>query len=211
MTNNSEREALVFIGPPTSGKTSHSQRFAQEWAGIDKPIKGSDIIPDLVPVYEKKRELIPDEVFLAKLKECLSQEKRRRVVFDNIPRTAAQATCLSEWAQMNGVSLTTLVLELSRDEILYRFQTRTFCPVDRESYHPVLKPPVMEGFCDKHPNTCLIPRPGDSRENLSAIQRYRDELAVILPVLGRNGITFHIDALGQVSTVGEVVANAIRL
>lgn len=195
------KRALVFIGPPTSGKTSHALKTADLWR--IRAIQGRDIVPELVADYEKNRLLIPDSIFLYRLARRLSglNSLERHAIFDNIPRTKSQVELLVGWAKQEGFRLLTILLKLPDEEILYRFNTRLACPVDGESYHPILKPSRIPGICDKH-NVALEKRTGDNEQNLyHAINLYESMLREIYPILEQNSELLEIDAIGTVEEV----------
>ena len=206
------KRALVFIGPPTSGKTSHALRTAELWGA--RAIQGRDIVPELVSDYERGRFLIPDSIFLYRLAMRLSRvpvSSGRQIVFDNIPRTRSQAELLIGWARQEGFKLFTILLKLEREEILYRFNTRLACPVDGESYHPLLKPSRIPNICDKH-NVTLVKRTGDNEENLDyAIGLYESQLREIYPVLNDNSELLELSAEGPVGQVFTRISSLVPM
>lgn len=208
LTSPTCKEAFVFIGPPTSGKSSHTITFAEILDA--RLVRGRDIVPDMVSQYEGDRQLIPDEVYLpalSRILEGIGQSEERIIFFDNIPRTRAQAQLLSEWGNRTSVKLHTLVLVLSKEEVLYRFQKRLTCPKCGSSYHPILKPSRVEGRCDRD-LTDLKPRIGDRGESIeSAYQHYETVVQEVIPDLQMIGEVHRISALGTVPEIANIIAS----
>lgn len=206
------KEAFVFIGPPASGKSSHTNTFTEIIGG--KLIRGRDVFPELVSQYEAGRQLIPDDKFLPALErtlEAVAQEARGLYFFDNIPRTPKQAEVLVDWSARINAKLRTAVLVLPRDEVLYRFQRRLVCPECGTSYHPNLKPSRVDGKCDRDLSD-LKPRVGDKEDNIDqAYSHYEDILKGVVPILARAGSVEYISAHGTVSETASTIALKFNL
>ncbi|RJQ31211.1 MAG: hypothetical protein C4562_06465 [Actinobacteria bacterium] len=202
--NDYSGDAFVFLGPPASGKTSHTVTFAEILNA--ELVRGRDIVPVMVPHCEGTRSLIPDRQFAPALKERLSRLTRNPIFFDNIPRTAPQAEVLVDWAQGLEKVIRTVVLSLSEEEVLYRFQAREACPLCGESYHPLLKPSRVENRCDKD-LSYLVRRSGDKPENIKrAFVNYRIMIKEVVPVLKRGGTVYHLSAVGTVAQTASRIA-----
>lgn len=205
------RQGFVFLGPPTSGKTSHTMTFAEILGA--KLIRGREILPDLASQHEGSRSLIPDSKFLPALARTLiglEQENSIRYFFDNIPRTAPQAEMLVDWSHKLGLKINTVVLSLSEDEVRYRFETRTACPKCNSSYHPLLKPSRVEGRCDKD-LAVLVPRSGDKEENVARSYRAFELMSrKVVPVLEGGGYVYHVSAVGSIAVTASRIVQALQ-
>lgn len=190
------KRAFVFLGPPTSGKTTQAIFLTETTQG--KLLRGRDILPELLGVYESSRTLIPDESFIPSLQKLLQREIAGTVIFDNIPRTREQAKVLMRWSKRSGIELHAVILSLTEEEVVRRALGRRVCPVCGESYHPEVKPPRRDGMCD-HDKTRLIQRQGDSAELVrKAYHNYEQAECTLLDVLSKEGKLHHVLASGQV-------------
>src|SRR3989338_3111110 len=121
------KNIFLFIGPPTGGKSTQAL-FLSETIRIPV-VRSRDIVPDLVVVYSGNRDLIPDDVFVPRLRNLLESTSHHSLIFDNLPRTMEQASFLLQWANTNEVGLQVINLNLTRDEVISRAQGRLVCPV----------------------------------------------------------------------------------
>lgn len=196
-------ECLIFIGPPTSGKTSHTSSFSRR-LGVST-FKGSEVALSLTSQYEPQRLMIPDDIFVPRLRAALAVLTPPFQVFDNVPRTGLQAEMVEKWSKAFFWSLNTLVLELPLEEALARSAVREVCSACQEPYHPQVKPALQVGQCD----LCHSPlerRAGDNPDKVVlSYERYIREREQILPVLSQSSRVYLVDAMGMVNSVASQI------
>jgi len=79
-----DRTVYIFMGPPTSGKSSVASLLSKEFR--TRLIRGRDVVPNLTETYGSFRSLIPDRIFLPKLKGKMDGlGDRENITLDNIP------------------------------------------------------------------------------------------------------------------------------
>lgn len=206
------RETYIFLGPPTSGKST----LAKIFAGILNVsiVRGKHISPGLVSFYEKDRLLIPDEQYVPALEEYLEgQDIRvsRSVVLDNIPRTAKQALVICKWGTDNGFKVRSVLLHLEEDEVVSRFEERRVCENCDTSYHPKLYPATSDGRCLAD-GAELIKRLGDRIEEIRrGYQSYEKLVETVMPILSRKGEVVEIDASGTILETSQILAARLGL
>lgn len=206
------KETYIFLGPPTSGKSTLGKIFG----GIldASIIRGKHISPELSSFYEKDRLLIPDELYVPALTEYLKEQDVRTshsVVFDNIPRTVEQAIAVCRWGVDNGFKIRSILLHLEEDEVVSRFEERRVCKNCDTSYHPKLYPATSDGRCLAD-GAELVKRPGDRVEEIRrGYQNYEKLLETVMPVLYKEGEVVKIDASGTILETSQILAARLGL
>lgn len=192
------KDAYIFAAsPPTAGKTTQAIFLSETTKA--RLVRGKDIVPELSHLASTSRDLIPDEIFLPRLEQRLQSLTDSRIIFDNIPRTLAQAELLKTWAERSNTNLHIVELDLSEKEVRKRIQERQVCPQCGESFHPLLKPSSQPNICDID-GSKLLKKGGD---DLTLVEKsYSHHLNLrkeISDVLKDGTATFHsIPASGTV-------------
>lgn len=201
-------KAFIFIGPPTSGKTTLTQNLTSfTGAGL---LRGKDILPVMSGLFAKTRDLIPDREFIPALVDRLNTQTSKKLILDNIPRTPYQAQKVIEWATEKGTSLYVVRLRLTEDQVVDRGAYRLTCPCCSASYHPVLKPSAIANKCDSD-GTELQKREGDKPELLrKSFRKHMAEADHIVAVLGNNAAIFNIPAASSVKDTEEQMLREIN-
>ncbi len=198
----SRKFSLIFIGPPTSGKSTFTTYFEET---LHLPVINASMVvdPEYIP---GDGSLIDDAFFISSLQKRLSSEPPTGHIFDGIPRTANQVQILAEWSIGHGFPLHIIDLDLSREEVLNRTLNRELCSKCRESYHHKVKPPKNPGRCDVDGNS-LIRR---SDDNINVVNRrldlFHQERNDILTAFGNLGLKVHsIDANGPIKATARKI------
>lgn len=200
------KEIYILLGPPTSGKSTLAKIFAETLGAT--VIRGKQVFPELVPLYEKDRLLIPDSDYVPVLREYLESTgiKSQHIILENIPRTAQQALVVAEWSVASRCRTRSIRLHLEEEEVIERFQKRRVCPNCDTSYHPKLYPASSDGRCSID-GAELVARAGDKVDEIKrGYQRYRDLLETVIPVLNRFGEELCIDASGTILETSCIIA-----
>jgi adenylate kinase len=184
--------AIVFFGPPGSGKGTQASRLAAS-AGIPQ-ISTGDLLRSHVargtalgaiakPIMESGA-LVPDDLVTKMLKERLSErDAKSGAIFDGYPRTVAQARSLEALLKDEGGRVDAVLFIDVPDAIL----------VDR-----LLKRATLEGRAD------------DTKETIAERLRvYREKTAPLAELYQKAGTLVTIDGDRSVETVAADVTAAL--
>jgi len=185
--------AIVFFGPPGSGKGTQASRLAAS-LGIPQ-ISTGDLLRSHVarvtalgkiakPIMESGA-LVPDDLVTKMLKERLAEpDAKGGAIFDGYPRTVAQARSLEALLEDAGGRVDAVLFIDVPDAIL----------VDR-----LLKRAKLEGRAD------------DTRATISERLRvYRDKTAPLADLYRQAGLLATIDGNRSVEAVAADVSKAAR-
>jgi adenylate kinase len=186
------RSAIVFFGPPGSGKGTQASRLAAS-AGIPQ-ISTGDLLRSHVargtalgkvakPIMESGA-LVPDDLVTKMLKERLAErDAKSGAIFDGYPRTVAQARSLEALLKDAGGRVDAVLFIDVPDAIL----------VDR-----LLKRASLEGRAD------------DTKETIAERLRvYREKTAPLAELYKKAGTLVTIDGDRSVETVAADVTSAL--
>ena len=147
--------------------------------------------------YMDEGELVPDEITLGLVEECLAPggPLDDGFVLDGFPRTVLQAKELDRVLDGRGLDLA-INLEVPNEIVLDRLAGRRVCENCQRVYHVNL-PPSVNWTCD----TCgghVVQRDDDTEEAIDRrLQVYEEQTVPIIDYYRELGI------LAQVSGVGE--------
>jgi adenylate kinase len=89
-----------------------------------------------------------------------------------------------------------------RDELMKRLTGRRSCPVCGEIYNIYSRPPKVDGFCDKHPETALSHRADDNEESVGTrLETYDTETRPLLDYYRESGRLSKVDGTGDVEDI----------
>lgn len=209
---------IVLFGPPGSGKGTQASLLKERFGAAH--ISTGDTLREAVANqtevglkakgFMEKGELVPDEVVIAIAKEKLASVGDQGFILDGFPRTIAQAEALDVALEEIGKPLDAVVnLKVDDEELVRRLSGRRVCPGCGEPYHVDTKKPAVEGKCDKCGGD-LVHRADDQAEAIrNRLQVYNNQTAPVLGYYESKGILKNIDAVGEISEIGNKVAEAI--
>ena len=177
---------IVFLGPPGSGKGTQAKQLADTTHLIH--LATGDIFREAVragtPLGKKIEDiihsgkLVPDELVSRVVFEKLQSMKRKTTGFllDGYPRTLDQARAFDRFSQQSGIPIdVVLFLDVEFDELVKRLAVRRQCPKCKEVYNLEIRPPRVEGLCDRC-GTELIHRLDDHADIvLERLEIYRSQ------------------------------------
>lgn len=138
-----EKQILIFLGAPGSGKGSLSQVCNKRlgWAQLStgnlcrKHTKEQTEIGQQIDFSIKSGKLISDSLIICMVKEWLSKhlEDYNVIMLDGFPRTVAQAAALKELltsADFSHLDQTIIKMTVPDEEIVQRLSGRSMCQND---------------------------------------------------------------------------------
>jgi len=160
---------VILLGPPGAGKGTQGNQLAQRLR-VPKIATG-DILRAAVregtelgrkaQSFMDAGELVPDDVILGLVRDCLQDAEASGAVFDGFPRNVAQAESLTEILRKTGRTLDAVaVLEVPDEEIVRRMSGRRTDPETGEVYHLDHNPPTADVAAR------VVQRPDDREETV---------------------------------------------
>jgi adenylate kinase len=171
---------VVLFGPPGSGKGTQAKLLTEKLSlphvstgdMLREHIQLGDALGLEVRDIIKAGHLVPDELVIRLVEERLDRpDCQVGVLLDGFPRTLRQAEMLVDLAELRGIPLLVIHLQVDYDVITARLTGRRLCPQCGTLYNIQLKPPIVAGRCDIE-GARLIVREDDKesviRERLAA-------------------------------------------
>jgi adenylate kinase len=206
---------LVLFGPPGAGKGTQAERLVEDFKlrylatgnmlreavreGSDLGLKAKE--------FMDRGDLVPDELIIAMIKECLSTpEAQRGFMLDGFPRTVKQAEALDEELEHLGRHLSAaLVFDVPEEEVVRRLSGRRVCVKGQHNFHVEFDPP-------KHPDRCdvdgsrLVVRDDDKPEVVERrLAQYREKTAPLVGYYEKKSILRRVDAARAADQVNDQI------
>ncbi len=192
---------IILFGPPGCGKGTHAQLLAKRWGFLIiatgdifrfEVAKGTEF-GERIKGYLARGELVSDELVLEVIRDRLSQNEKKGVIFDGFPRTLNQALGLDKLLKELRRELDMVFLfEISDEEVIHRLTTRRVCRNCGEIYNLESKPPKSPGRCD----ICggeLYQREDDKEETIKRrLAIYQKEAAEVIPFYEKRGLVHRV-------------------
>ena len=125
---------LILIGPPGAGKGTQGHRLSETYsipeistgALLRSAVHKGTQLGREAKNYMDRGALVPDEVMIGIVRECLAQEEiERGFILDGFPRTVAQAEALTQLSEEQKRPIEHVIsIEVSQDELLQRLAGR---------------------------------------------------------------------------------------
>jgi adenylate kinase len=212
--------AVIFLGPPGSGKGTQAKELARRFAAphlstgdmLREHVRaGTPLGMQAKPLMERG-ELVPDSLVLKIVAKRIEQpDCSHGFVFDGFPRTVAQAQWLGVLLKQHGFRRP-LVIHLVVDSslLLRRITGRRMCKVGGEIYNVYERPPKVDGRCDNDGGE-LVQRPDDREEViLPRLRAYEEQTAPLAAYYRRLGKLREIDAAKSIEEVAQQVLESVR-
>ena len=159
--------------------------------------------------YMDEGELVPDEITLGLVEECLAPggPLDDGFVLDGFPRTLHQAMELDRVIGDHGLDLA-INLEVPREIVLDRLAGRRVCENCQRVYH-VDMPPTQDWTCD----TCggrVVQRDDDTEEAIDRrLQIYEDLTVPIIDYYRERGMLVQVSGVGEGDEVFERLVKVV--
>jgi adenylate kinase len=208
---------LVMLGKQGAGKGTQASRVSEHFA--IPHLSTGDMFRDQAASgtafgLEAKRymdagELVPDEIVVGVVEECLARGGRlgNGFILDGFPRTLQQAHELDR--VLDGRPLDVAInIDVPRDIVLDRLAGRRVCESCQRVYH-VNMPPAHDWTCD----TCggrVVQRDDDSEEAIDRrLELYERETVPIIEYYRERGKLQVVDGVGEGDDVYERILKVV--
>ena len=206
---------LVLFGPPGAGKGTQAQRLVEDFnlrylaTGnmLREGVRNGSELGHKAKEYMDRGDLVPDELIIAMIKECLSTpEASLGFILDGFPRTVGQAEALDEELEHLGRRLSAaLLFDVPEEEVVRRLSGRRVCVKGQHNFHVEFDPP-------KHPDRCdvdgsrLIVREDDKPEVVERrLAQYREKTAPLMGYYEKKSILRRVDAARSADQVHDQI------
>ena len=206
---------LVLFGPPGAGKGTQAQRLVEDFnlrylaTGnmLREGVRNGSELGHKAKEYMDRGDLVPDDLIIAMIKECLSTpDASRGFILDGFPRTVGQAEALDEELEHLGRHLSAaLLFDVPEEEVVRRLSGRRVCVKGQHNFHVEFDPP-------KHPDRCdvdgsrLIVREDDKPEVVERrLAQYREKTAPLMGYYEKKSILRRVDAARSADQVHDQI------
>lgn len=210
---------LVLLGPPGAGKGTQASAIVEKYkiphistGDIFRAnIKEGTALGKEAKSYIDKGLLVPDELVVSIVKDrLLKDDCTKGFLLDGFPRTVNQAESLDSELSKMGIELDRVININANAEILIeRAVGRRICRECGATYHIKFNPPKVEGVCDKDRGE-LYQRDDDNESTVSTrINVYMEQTQPLIDYYGNKGLLLDVDGTLEISTVFELITEAL--
>jgi adenylate kinase len=210
---------LVLLGPPGAGKGTQASAIVEKYkiphistGDIFRAnIKEGTALGKEAKSYMDKGLLVPDELVVSIVKDrLLKDDCAKGFLLDGFPRTVNQADSLDSELSKMGIELDRVININANAEILIeRAVGRRICRECGATYHIKFNPPKVEGVCDKDGGE-LYQRDDDNESTVSTrINVYMEQTQPLIDYYGDKGLLLDVDGTLEISTVFELITEAL--
>ncbi len=210
---------LVLLGPPGAGKGTQASAIVEKYkiphistGDIFRAnIKEGTALGKEAKSYMDKGLLVPDELVVSIVKDrLLKDDCAKGFLLDGFPRTVNQAESLDSELSKMGIELDRVInINANADILIERAVGRRICRECGATYHIKFNPPKVEGVCDKDGGQ-LYQRDDDNESTVSTrINVYMEQTQPLIDYYGDKGLLLDVDGTLEISTVFELITEAL--
>ncbi|MGH9021551.1 MAG: adenylate kinase [Acidimicrobiia bacterium] len=203
---------VVIVGRQGAGKGTQAVRLADALGVphlstgdmLRAAAKGATELGMLARQYLERGELVPDEVVVGLVAECLTApEASVGFVLDGFPRTLAQAESLDGVLEPRGVEVV-VALSVPVEVVVARLSARRVCATCAANYS-LSAPPAKDWRCDACGGP-VVQRSDDVEEAIARrLALYDAETEPLIQFYRDRGVLVVVDGVGDEEAVFERV------
>ncbi len=212
--------ALLFLGPPGSGKGTQASRLAEQHGFVQlssgdalrRERKDGSEIGRKAAEYMDAGTLVPDEVITGVMLAAIDKlPSDTGFILDGFPRTVPQAEALDAGLAERGLKIDAVIdFKLDDEEIIRRIVDRRVCADCQATYNVSFLPPKQAGVCDKCGGTNIIQRPDDREEVVrTRLETYRAQTAPLIEYYSQRGDFYEVDSSAGADAVQQEVTRIV--
>ncbi len=209
---------LILLGPPGAGKGTQAERLQEDFPlayiatgdMLRAAVKEGTELGQKAKEYMDNGDLVPDEVIIGVILECVQGEKARDgFLLDGFPRTVGQADALEAELEGLGRNLTAaLLVEAPDEDIVKRLSGRRVSKTGRV-YHVDFDPPKHEGRCDVDGSE-LVQRDDDRPETIrKRLAVYHKQTSPLIEYYEQRGLLRRFDGTRSPTEVHDHIRATI--
>jgi len=210
---------VILFGPPGVGKGTQGEKLAAG-SGIQHLAMG-DILRAAVREgtvagvaakgYMDAGKLVPDELVVAMIEDCITEDLSLGFLLDGFPRNVAQAEALEAMLAKHGLCVgRTVFMDAPEVNLLERLSGRLTCKACGFGFHRQYSPPLKSGVCDRCGGE-LYQRDDDCEDVIAhRLVVYREQTAPLLDYYKSKDGFRRIDAAGDMQTVYAALKQAVE-
>ena len=217
------KKVFIFLGPPGSGKGTHTSRLADKLSipHIDtgsllrKNIQDGTELGIIAKGFIDKGNLVPLHVVTSVIKErLLKDDCKEGYILDGFPRSVEQAHALEQIMDEIGIfslkeDVMAVYFDIDNDSLIERLINRRSCPKCGTIYNLISNPPKIMDYCDIC-DTKLTVRKDDNEETARArFVTYEKETAPLYEYFKQLGILKELKADKPIVEIWEDLKNII--
>ena len=211
---------IVMLGPPGVGKGTQA-KILSEKTGLAhissgdlfrENLKNQTELGKLAQTYMTKGELVPDDVTVAMIKDCLTRpDCAAGAILDGFPRTPAQAEALEMMLRdFNGQVDVVPFVTAGEDILVDRLTGRWTCRAEGHVFNEKTNPPKAAGKCD-FDGSELYQRDDDRPETVkNRINVYFKQTSPLISYYRDHGKLVEIDGTQSIDQVTEDLLAALE-